>query len=279
VWTNVGDAHLGFFESADAIADAKAEILEQAGASDVLVANADDQRVMARAGAFPARVVTFGIAARADVRASDVEVRGLDGSRARVHTPVGETSMATPLLGLGNLYNVLAATATALQFGVPLPEVAERVTRVRPAARRGELVRLPGGVTLVDDSYNSSPAALKRALEIMAAATGCARKAAILGEMLELGRHAERLHAECGRAAAAAGLDFLLTVGGAPVRALGDAAVAAGMSPAAVTHAATREEAAALATTRVRPGDLVLVKGSRGIGTDLVVDRLKAEFA
>jgi UDP-N-acetylmuramoyl-tripeptide--D-alanyl-D-alanine ligase len=140
-------------------------------------------------------------------------------------------------------------------------------------------VRLPGGVTLVDDSYNSSPAALKRALEIMAAATGCARKAAILGEMLELGRHAERLHAECGRAAAAAGLDFLLTVGGAPVRALGDAAVAAGMSPAAVTHAATREEAAALATTRVRPGDLVLVKGSRGIGTDLVVDRLKAEFA
>jgi UDP-N-acetylmuramoyl-tripeptide--D-alanyl-D-alanine ligase len=279
VWTNVGDAHLGFFESADAIADAKAEILEGARPSDVLVANADDQRVMTRAGAFAGRVVTFGMTAHADVRASEVEARGLEGSRARVHTPSGDVPIATPLLGLGNLYNVLAATASALQFDVPLTEIAGRVAQLRPAAHRGELVRLPGGVTLVDDSYNSSPTALKRALEMMAAATGCARKVAILGEMLELGKHAERLHAECGRAAAAAGLDILVTVGGAPAKALGEAAITAGMPPAAVTHAATSEEAAALAATRVRPGDLVLVKGSRGIRTDLVVDRLAAEFA
>jgi UDP-N-acetylmuramoyl-tripeptide--D-alanyl-D-alanine ligase len=279
VWTNVGDAHLGFFESPDAIADAKAEILELARPSDVLVANADDPRVVARSAAFAGRVVTFGMAAHADVRATAVESRGLEGSSARVRTPAGEVALGTPLLGLGNLYNVLAATATALHFDVPLAEIAARSTRLRAATHRAELIRLPGGVTLIDDSYNSSPTALRRALEMMAAATGCARKVAVLGEMLELGDHSERLHAECGRAAAAAGIDILVTVGGAPARTMAQEAVAAGMSPAVVAHVGSREEAADLALTRTRPGDLVLVKGSRGIGTDLVVDRLKAEFA
>jgi UDP-N-acetylmuramoyl-tripeptide--D-alanyl-D-alanine ligase len=97
--------------------------------------------------------------------------------------------------------------------------------------------------------------------------------------MLELGAHSARLHEDSGRAAAETGLDILITVGGAPAGTLATAAVAAGMAPATVTHVRTKEEAAALALERVRPGDLILVKGSRGIGTDLVVDRLKAEFA
>jgi UDP-N-acetylmuramoyl-tripeptide--D-alanyl-D-alanine ligase len=279
LWTNVGDAHLGFFESAEAIADAKAEILEQASSDSVLVANASDARVMARAGGFKGRVVTFGMNAPADVQAVDVELRGLEGTRARLRTPHGETEVTTPLLGLGNLANVLAATATALEFGIPLAAIRERASRLAPAAHRGELLRLPGGITLVDDSYNSSPSALKRALELVGSAQGCARKVAVLGEMLELGRHADRLHTECGRAAAEAGLDILIAVGGPPARALAEAAVAAGMPAANVLHVATRQEAAELAGSRVRPGDLVLVKGSRGIGTDFVVERLKAEFA
>ena len=145
--------------------------------------------------------------------------------------------------------------------------------------RRGELLRLPGGVTLIDDSYNSSPAALRRALHTLETATGSARKIAVLGEMLELGAHAVRLHEECGAAAAAAGLDLLITVGGPPARALADAALRAGMRDSAVSHVTGSTEAAALALERTRPGDLVLVKGSRGIGTDVVVDRLKAEYA
>ena len=279
VWTNVGDAHLGFFASPDAIADAKAEILEQPRTGDVVVANANDARIMARVGRFPGRVITFGLDTAADISASGVEALGLEGTTALVRTPAGEATLHTPLLGLGNLSNVLAATAIAWHFDVPLDEVVPRAASLRPAHHRGELLRLPGGVTVVDDSYNSSPAALKRALETVAVATGSARKAAVLGEMLELGSHSAGLHEECGRAAAAAGLTFLITVGGEPARALGEAAVRAGMSADRVTHVATREEAAALALERVRPGDLVLVKGSRGIGTDLVVDRLKAEFA
>jgi UDP-N-acetylmuramoyl-tripeptide--D-alanyl-D-alanine ligase len=279
VWTNVGDAHLGFFASPDAIADAKAEILEQARPEDVLVANANDARVMRRAEWFLGRVVTFGIDTAADVAASEVEHRGLDGVAARLRTAGAEVVLRTPLLGLGNLSNILAATAVALEFDVPVSEIVESAARLRPAAHRGELLRLPGGVTLIDDSYNSSPAALRQALDTLAAAQGCARRVAVLGEMLELGEHSARLHEASGRAAAAAGLDRLIAVGGTAAGVLAEAAIAGGMPAEHVAHVANRDEAAALALKRVRPGDLVLVKGSRGIGTDLVVERLKAEFA
>jgi UDP-N-acetylmuramoyl-tripeptide--D-alanyl-D-alanine ligase len=279
VWTNVGDAHMGFFESADAIADAKAEILEQAKPTDVLVANADDPRIAARVRAFAGRVVTFGLERPADVRAISVESRGLDGTAARVSTPAGEFHLETPLLGSGNLANLLAATAVALQFDVPLDAIAAVAATVRPARRRGELLRLPGGLTLIDDSYNSSPAALRQALKTIGTATGSARRIAVLGEMLELGSHATSLHEECGAAAAAAGLHLLITVGGDPARAMADAAVRSGMPEASVVHVKSSAEAADAAASRTRPGDLVLVKGSRGIGTEAVVERLKAEFA
>ena len=279
VWTNVGDAHIGFFPSADAIADAKAEILEQAGPGTVLVANADDERVMARAAGFAGRTMTFGISHRADVRASRVSLRGLDGVQADVETPAGPFRLESPLLGLGNLANVLAATAVAVHFDVSLDVVAARVKALEPAHHRGELLRLPGGITLIDDSYNSSPAALKRSLETVAAASGSARKVAVLGEMLELGPHAARLHRECGEAARDAGLDLLVVVGTGAAPELAAAAIAAGMPDASVTLVANRDAAVAETLRRVRPGDLVIVKGSRGIGLEAVVDRLKREFA
>ena len=279
VWTNVGDAHLGFFESAEAIAEAKAEILEAADAEDVLIANANDARIMARSEWFLGKVVTFGIDAAADVTATHIEHRGLDGTAAELQTPAGAATLVTPLLGLGNLSNVLAATAVAIQFEIPVSQIVEAARRLQPSTHRGELFRLPGGITLIDDSYNSSPAALRQVLDTVAAVSGCARKVAVLGEMLELGAHAETLHRESGRAVAAAGLDLLITVGGPAARALADSALAAGMRSDAVVPVATRDEAAEIALARIRPGDLVLVKGSRGIGTDLVVERLKAEFA
>ncbi|HET7696431.1 MAG TPA: UDP-N-acetylmuramoyl-tripeptide--D-alanyl-D-alanine ligase [Vicinamibacterales bacterium] len=277
VWTNVGDAHLGFFASADAIADAKAEILEQARPGDLLVSNADDERIQSRAQWFGGRILTFGLSDRAHVRASAVRHRGLDGMSAIVTSPAGTFEIETPLLGSGNLLNVLAAAAVAIDLGVPTDQISARAAAMKPAAHRGELLRLPGGVTLIDDSYNSSPAALTRALETVAAATGSARKIAVLGEMLELGEHSVRLHEESGVAAAAAGLAMLITVGGEAAERMADAALAAGVPT--VIHAAHSDEATRVVLQRVRPGDLVLVKGSRGIRTDIVVDRLKAEFA
>ncbi len=113
----------------------------------------------------------------------------------------------------------------------------------------------------------------------MATATGSARKVAVLGEMLELGDQSPELHRQSGAAVAAAGIDLLIAVGGAPASDLARAAVAAGMAERSVSYVPTSSEAATLALGRVRPGDLVLVKGSRGIATDVVVERLKEEFA
>ena len=276
VWTNVGDAHIGFFESPDAIADAKAEILERATSRDVLVCNADDDRIMRRVSGFAGRTVTFGEAPAATVRASRIEDLGLDGMRAHVTTPAGAVDITTPLLGRGNLANVLAATGVALEFGVTLEESAARAKHLHAADRRGAVHRLRGNVLLVDDSYNSSPSALKRSLEMLGHAAG-RRKIAVLGEMLELGAHSLALHESCGEAAAAANLTLLLAVGGGPARAMAAAAIAAGMPESSVRHFEDSTAAAAAAVAEIRGGDVVLVKGSRGIRTDVVVDRILAE--
>ena len=277
VWTNVGDAHVGFFTSVDAIADAKAEIFEGARASDLLVANADDPRIAARTPSFAGRISTFGIDAEAAVRAVSIVDRGIDGVSARVATPRGAVQLTTALVGRGNLSNVLAAIAVALEFDVPMDDIAAAAARLRPASHRGEVMRLPGGVTVIDDSYNANPTATKGALEVLASSPA-SRRIAVIGELLELGDQSAELHAMVGRAAARAGIDLLLTVGNRPAGALGDAAVAAGMNAAHVRHVATSDEAADAAAAFVRAGDLVLVKGSRGIRTDRVVDRLKTAW-
>ena len=139
VWTNVGEAHIGHFGSADAIADAKAEILEGASADTLLVANADDPRVMARVPAFAGRTVTFGTAERADVRAADVEDLGLDGSRAMLVTPAGRRDLKVPLLGRGHLMNVSAPPPWRIEMGIASTTIVERASRAEAVitARRG----------------------------------------------------------------------------------------------------------------------------------------------
>jgi UDP-N-acetylmuramoyl-tripeptide--D-alanyl-D-alanine ligase len=278
VWTNVGEAHLGAFGSIDDIADAKAEITEAAGSGTVLVANADDPLIASRLGRFPGRLVTFGVESVADVRASDVVSRGMEGQSALVTTPGGAVTVDTPLAGRGNLENLLAAVAVATTLGVPLEQAAERASTLRAARHRGDVLRLGGGVVVIDDVYNSNPRALRMALDTLAE-SGAGRRVAVLGEMLELGTTSEALHRACGEAVAAAGVKALVTVGGDPARQLGEAARLVGLADEAVHHVADASAAAELVPSVVRPGDTVLVKGSRGVGLERVVDRLKVELA
>ena len=276
VWTNVAEVHSAFFESIEGIADAKAEIMDGATPRSQLVANAGDARVMARAAAFPGRVTTFGVETDADVQATAVEARGLRGMAATLRTPAGSLPVRTPLLGYGQIANVTAAVAVAQLFPVPLAELAERVAACPAQPRRGQVVER-GDVTIVDDTYNSSPAALQAALDAVGRETGYARRVAVLGEMLELGVRANALHEACGRAAADAGFDIVVAVGGEAAQALADGARAGGLPATAVSTVPTGDETAELAPAIVRDGDLVLVKGSRGIGLDRVVDRLRGQ--
>ncbi len=278
VWTNVGEAHIGHFGARESIADAKAEILEEAKPEHLLVANADDPLVMQRSRRFPGRRVTFGESPEADVRATAIEDLGLNGTRVRVVTRTDAHEMQVPLPGRAQLANVLAATAVALEMGVGFDAISRRVEALKPSPRRGSVVHLANRITVLDDSYNSSPAALKRSLQTLASVTA-SRRVAVLGEMLELGDLSLPLHQECGRDAARADLGLLITVGGPSARELGEAAIAAGMPRTSVRHLSTSDEAAADVVRSVVDGDVILVKGSRGTRTDKVVDRLQAMYS
>jgi UDP-N-acetylmuramoyl-tripeptide--D-alanyl-D-alanine ligase len=278
VWTNVGPAHLEFFGTVEAIAEAKAEILEGADSDSLLVANADDDLVMRYAATFKGRVRTFGVERPADVRALAVRDLGVDGTTAIVRTPIGEAEVRSPLPGTANLSNVLAAAAVAIRFDVPLQDIVERSAGLKAVARRGEVIRA-GGVTIVDDSYNSNPKALSRALAMLAGETRFARRIAIVGEMLELGAASPELHRAAGEDVVRADVSALVTVGGANARAIADGAITAGMPSSAVYHVEDSTAAGELAATLVKAGDVVLVKGSRGVRTEVVVERLRAEFA
>ena len=270
VWTNVGEAHLGFFASVDDIAIAKQEILEGATADQVFVANAGDPRVIARAPGFPGQVVTFGVDVPADVSVTGIRARGFAGTTAQMSLRGLVRPIETRLLGTANLSNIAAASAVALVAGLAADDIAAGVADLAPPAHRGEIVPAAGGWVIIDDAYNSSPSALVRALQTLSTTPG--RHVAVLGEMLELGDFSQRYHAECGTAAGDLGVAVVIAVGGAPARALAEAAIAAGVPT--VHHVADSAAGATLAHGLVREGDAVLVKGSRGIRMEAVVQAL-----
>ena len=274
VWINVGDAHIGHFGSRAAVAAAKAEILEQATPATRLIGNADDPLVMAHLEHAVGRVVTFGTSAGASVRATSIVDRGFDGTSATVTTPSGTIAIEVPLAGRAQLLNVLAAIAVATMFDIPAAEIARRVSALAPVARRGASVRRADGMRVIDDSYNASPAAVEAMLAALAATPAPGRRVAMLGEMRELGDAALDLHAACGRAAARVPVDLLVVVGGPAADGLVDGAVAGGLAESRIRRYATSQDAAAAAGALVAPGDLVLVKGSRGTRMDVIVDRL-----
>jgi UDP-N-acetylmuramoyl-tripeptide--D-alanyl-D-alanine ligase len=277
VWINVGDAHIGFFGSREAIARAKAEILEHALPSTVVVANGDDPLVMAHVAGASGRRRIFAIDGPGDVVATHVVDAGFDGTRADVGTPAGPLHLSVALPGRATLRNVLAAVTVAVELGVPARDIEARVQAVRPVARRGATYPLSRGARLVDDSYNASPSAVQAMLAALAMTPVAGRRIAVLGEMRELGDRAAELHAVCGRAAVEAGVDELVVIGGPAADALADGAVDAGLSAMRIHRYPTSEAAAPAVPALVGPSDLVLVKGSRGTRTDIVADRLREQ--
>ena len=269
----VAPAHLEFFPSVDAIADAKAEILEGLRPGGTLVANADDPRVAAIAARHSGRVVRFGRITEAEVTARDV-TSAADGSRLTLVTPEGEATAHIPVAGGHQVVNFLAAAAIAFAVGVPASVSAAAAADFRPAAHRGEWRRHASGAGLFDDAYNANPSSMRAALETLAAMPA-ARRIAVLGDMLELGPEEEQWHLAVGRDVA--GRADLLVCVGPRARWIGEAAAAAGLPRAALSYAESPEEAAALLSGLLGEGDVVLFKASRGIGLERAVARLAEE--
>jgi len=269
LYTVVAPVHLEFFPSVDAIAEAKAELIPHLRSDGVLLLNAADPRVAAFDRRFDGRVVRYGRPG-ADLWLDRFHPEGLLGSCFVLHTPGGELAIRLPLPGRHQAENLLAAAAAALTLEVPAKQVAAAAASLEPAPRRGVVHRLGHGIVVVDDSYNASPHAMARVLEMLQDTPG--RRVAVLGEMLELGPAAPEMHRRVGEQAGRSA-DVVIAVG--PLHATALAEGAGERCLRAVPDAAAALE---LLRTAVQPGDVVLVKGSRGIGLDTVVDELLEEW-
>jgi len=274
LFTNVRPVHLEGLGSLEAIAAAKSELLEGLAVDGLVVANADDPWVRWIAARWTTRgagrVVWYG--GDGAYRIEGVQARAAGGTRFRLVTPEGAAEVELPLHGAYNAENFLAAAACAHTLGVPLQAIVEAAAAAAPVGGRGAVRALANGATLIDDSYNSNPVALRRALESARALPG-RRHWAVLGDMLELGPEAPRFHREEGEAAA--GLGFAPVAGvGTLSRELVDGAAAAGVE---AKWFATAAEAAPWAHAQLQAGDVVLVKGSRGVHLEQVVAALTGE--
>jgi UDP-N-acetylmuramoyl-tripeptide--D-alanyl-D-alanine ligase len=281
VFTVVRPVHLEFFDSVQAIAEAKSELLAGLAPGGLVVANADDPEVSRIARRHQgARVVWYGVRSEdVDVRATEVAPEpdaGIGGIGSRFVLIAGgeRQEVRLPLHGLYNVENCLAAAACAWALGLSLAEVAGAVREVQPASMRGVVHRTERGFTLIDDSYNSNPDAVGRALE-GAAVLPASRRVAVLGDMLELGPEGPRFHRESGERAARLGFSLVAGVGELS-RHLVEGARAAGAEAVWLPDAAAAADWAAGA---VGAGDLVIVKGSRGVRLEKVVRRLLGEEA
>jgi UDP-N-acetylmuramoyl-tripeptide--D-alanyl-D-alanine ligase len=267
----VAPAHLEFFPSVDAIADAKAEILEGLRPGGPFVANADDPRVERIASRHSGPVVRFGLSAsNADVRARDLAPDS-DGSRFRLETPSGSAAVRLPLPGAHQVANFLAAAAIAFAVGLSADDAAAAAAELRPAAHRGEWRRHASGARLYDDAYNANPSSMRAALETLAA-SGASRRIAVLGDMLQLGAGEEEWHRGIGRLVFGRA-DRLVAVG-ERARWIAEGAVEAGLAPAFVERVEDAAAAARLLAGSLEPGDVALFKASRGMGLERAVDAL-----
>jgi UDP-N-acetylmuramoyl-tripeptide--D-alanyl-D-alanine ligase len=271
VVTAVQPVHLSRIGSIEAIERAKGELVEALPSSGSAILNADDERVRRMRSRTRARVLTYGFAEDADVRADAVESAGSDGMRFDLAATGRRVSVAIPTLGRLAVHNALAAAAVGLAAGLTLDDIARGLAVGWAAPHRAELVRL-GGLTIVDDSYNASPGSVAAALELLGGLPG--RRVAVLGEMLELGEGHEAGHLGVGEAAAA--VAELLFVVGDGAAGIADGARRAGLAADRIVRVPDRDAALDELRDRLRDGDVVLVKASRGVGLDVLVDRLRA---
>ena len=279
---NVGTAHIEFFGSQERIARAKAEMVDGVKPGGVAVLNADDPLVIGmRERRDDVAVISFGVESGASVRAREIAVAPSGGSRFVLETPDGAAEVTMPLIGRHNVYNALAAAAVASYFGSSPEQIASRLATSEPSKMRGELMRFENGVTVIDDSYNSNPQALLQSVRAMidvAASRASGRRVVAAGEMLELGGHGPEMHRKCGRDLAALGVDVLIGVRGLASELVAGALECPGNAPRLTSFCETPEEAAEMLVAGAVPGDVILVKGSRGVRMEIVVERLKAAF-
>ncbi|MFY9432603.1 MAG: UDP-N-acetylmuramoyl-tripeptide--D-alanyl-D-alanine ligase [Thermacetogeniaceae bacterium] len=263
VITNIGKTHLELLGSQGAIAEAKGELLSSLPIDGCAVLNADDPWQVKLASRVKGEVIYYGIDSMCQIRATDIRLCGLEGVGFKLHTPSGKAECFLPLPGVHNVANALAAAAVGYRFSLNPEEIAAGLASASLTGMRLEVKLGIGETKIIDDSYNASPASTIAALELLAAVDGN-RKTAVLGDMYELGEETISGHREVGEKAAVLSIDCLCTVGKL-AREIAVGAEAAGLPRERIHTFQEKAEAAAFLKSYLEKGDVVLIKGSRGM--------------
>lgn len=264
--------HLEHLKTIENIRAAKAEIVEGMKPGGTAVLNADDERVASMASLANGNVLTYGIDSQADVSASDIQIEDFSLTRFLLNYNGEQHEVRLPLIGVHNVSNALAAAAVGIAFEMSVSDIAERLSSAEPPPQRGEIISLAHEVMVINDSYNSNPdALLTMTRTLIAGSPTSSRKIVIAGEMLELGPDAGKIHFDTGVSMAKMGIDRLIGVRGHAERLVAGAA-SVGFDTASFVD--TPEEAGELAVSELQDGDRILVKGSRGVKTEIAVQKI-----
>jgi len=276
VITNVNPVHLEFFSSLEEIAMAKKEILDGMKKGGTAVLNRDDPLVRKMGEGLPGEKIFFGFSPGCDIRAQNIEHKGFEGLSFMLDYGGKRKKVNFPFLYESYLYNLLASLGVAFALSLPFEKLAPLIDTLKPFSMRGTVITLDNGIKLIDDSYNSNPAALESALKGLSELPS-KRKIAVLGDMLELGEKEAQFHLEAGTKVAKYKWDILVGIGRLSRNTI-EGAVSAGMRKQQTYLFQDSGEAARKIVTLINKGDLILVKGSRGIKTDKIVDEIKKRF-
>jgi UDP-N-acetylmuramoyl-tripeptide--D-alanyl-D-alanine ligase len=269
---NVGLAHVGFLGSIDAVAAAKRELVEGLAPGGLAVLNADDPRVRAMS-VVARRFTLYGVTGDASVRAERIRLHGVEGSAFTLVTPRGKADVYLRLPGAHSIANALATAAVALEFEFDAPAIAAALHGFTPPARRMNIVTGRNGATVIDDSYNASPGSMQAALHVLELAPKGSLRVAVLGDMLELGDHAARAHEEIG-ALAGKTADVVIAVGEYAPRVV-ESARRAGLTKERAYVVEGADQVVAALGPLLTPQTQVLVKGSRGMRLERVVEQIR----
>ena len=278
VITNVNPVHLEFFSSVGEIAVEKGKLLEGLRGERVAIVNSDDPWTANILARFKGKIISFGVKNSSDIMGKDIAWKGLEGGTFTVVVNKKEEEhLFIPLVGLYNLYNALAAIAVAYYFRVPLTAIKEKLAHFKGMPMRSRVLRFKEGFTLLDDTYNSNPRALELVLDHFKALTTEGRKIVISGDMLELGEWSEEAHREAGRLIANGGIDLLIGVGNLSRKSIEEAQKER-MPPDSLFHFPDSSQVGPFLSSLLREKDLILVKGSRAMKMELIVDYLIKHF-
>lgn len=277
VVTNVAAAHLEKLQTVEAVAKAKSELYEAMPKTAVAIYNAEDPWLSKSVQKFSGKKISFGMHPDCDVRFEHMECAGFDSMELKLTVQGKLLNAKLKTAGTHNVMNAMAACAAALGLGLPLTAMQKGLENFEPLKMRFEQIQLSNGVRLVNDAYNANPVSMLAAFKTVNRAKRAGRFIAVLGDMKELGEESARLHEEVGKSAVEQGVEKLFVLGEFSKH-LAKGAMAAGLHQNEVTIAADAENIVAILEKEMRAGDVVLVKASRAMQLETIVEELKERF-